>query len=361
MMRTCAIPGCRIRGRHLTTCEDDGCRGCLPRLAENGLVCEVDVLRTYERLDEIRGLAPDVLLVAYGLVRRATGASGGKPGSRSPGNDDALDVLNDVNNRLTTIARDIAHTQRLQEPAAGPGVAETLTTAAKWLQRQMTWLARATDEQGGAYAASVFPEIADCARQMRSHVDGPVPKRYLGPCGAPQIAVDPDVAAEYGIHPANAALGLAPCDGDVYARDGAQRGRCTTCGAEVAADERRAWLDGEVRKRAFCRTDIEDAYGIKANTVTTWWLRGKVKAYWVTETGLHVQWVELKPDPALKGEALARREAEIKAEHKARGTKVFYLADVLDLAAGDAARREGDRATRARRTAARAAESETAA
>jgi len=71
----CAIPGCRQRNRHLPTCTDD-CLGCLPRLAEDGTVCEQHVRWAAESLAEIIALAPDVRLVAAGLVRHGSGGGG---------------------------------------------------------------------------------------------------------------------------------------------------------------------------------------------------------------------------------------------------------------------------------------------
>lgn len=114
MTQLCAIPGCRIRGRHLPDCTDDGCRGCLPRSTDDGLVCDVCTGRAERHVTEIGQLTPDARLVASGLVRRgAGGGSGGKPGSRSPGNDDFQDALDEIQNALTTIARDIAETRGL--------------------------------------------------------------------------------------------------------------------------------------------------------------------------------------------------------------------------------------------------------
>lgn len=113
MTQLCAIPTCRIRGRHLPACQDETCSGCLPRVALDGLVCDVCVNRTATALTAIITLTPDARAIAYGEVRRSTGGGSNKPGSRSPGNDDAMDALDAVQNALTTIARDIAETRGL--------------------------------------------------------------------------------------------------------------------------------------------------------------------------------------------------------------------------------------------------------
>ena len=338
MTQLCEIPGCRIIGRHLGGCDDDKCRGCLPRTAE-GRVCEADLRRYTDRLTEIIALAPDARLVAAGLVRRSHGAGGGKPGSRSPGNDDALDTLHDVNNRLTTTARDIATVRGLQEPQAGRGVTETTTTAAQWLLAQTRWLEWASDEQGGPYAAAVMAEVADCASRLRSVVNGPAEQRFLGPCGAEVTWDDDD----------NEIPRDRPCTGDVYGRPDAQQGTCRTCGARWPVEARRTYLGGEVRDHAYRAAHIADAYGISADTIRSWASRGKLRSYWVTAAGLTVPWADPEIDDRLKGEERAAREAEVAAELKARGPRVHYVGDVLDLAAADAARRENERAKRARR------------
>jgi hypothetical protein len=110
--RLCALPGCRQRNRHLPGCVDD-CLGCLPRVADEGIVCSACADRAERQLAEIIRLCPDARLVAAGQVRRGHGGTGGKPGSRSPANDDALDVMDAIQNALTTMAREIAEERGL--------------------------------------------------------------------------------------------------------------------------------------------------------------------------------------------------------------------------------------------------------
>lgn len=187
---------------------------------------------------------------------------------------------------------------------------DPIIDAARFLQAQLEWLRHATDTQGGAYAVDVFAEIGDCARRLRSLVDGPAPQRYLGPCGAPtQVETTNLVGA-----PDRTYADGMPCDGDVYVRGEASTGRCGTCGAEVSRREREAWLDGEVRQHSYTAAEIAAAYPIKANTIRQWLSRGLLVAH---------------------------------GEHQ--GRPLLNLGEVLDLAAADAARREEARAQRARR------------
>jgi hypothetical protein len=84
------------------------CAICGRPMAEQAYVDQHCADRADRQLAEIIDLLPAAQDVAYGQSRRDGGGAAGKPGSRSPGNDDALDALNAVRNALTTIAREIA-------------------------------------------------------------------------------------------------------------------------------------------------------------------------------------------------------------------------------------------------------------
>jgi hypothetical protein len=118
MTQLCALPTCRQRNRHLPGCVDD-CLGCLPRATDEGIVCTACADRAARHLAEIIEFTPDARAVAHGEVRRSQGGGSGKPGSRSPANDDALDVMDAIQSALTTLARDIAETRGLTFGADG--------------------------------------------------------------------------------------------------------------------------------------------------------------------------------------------------------------------------------------------------
>lgn len=208
---------------------------------------------------------------------------------------------------------------------------DPLITAAQFLTAQLPWLRHATDEQGQAVAVDVFREIQECASRMRAIVDGPSEQKYLGPCGAPQVVEIYIIEPEIG-QPLLDGPPAPPCDGDVYGRPGAEKGRCRTCGAEVAQDERRAWLDDVVRDYAYRASEIASAYGINVNTIRTW-AHDRQALY--DHAGNVVR-------PA--------RPAKLRTHaHDRDGRPLFLVGDVLDLAAQEAARREGNRARRAAR------------
>lgn len=97
-----------------TPCAIDG------RPTQDGWVCSGCLSRAAGHLAAIIELTGDARLVAAGLVRRGAGGGSGKPGSRPPLNDGATDVVDEVQNLLTTLARDIAETRGVPLDPDGP-------------------------------------------------------------------------------------------------------------------------------------------------------------------------------------------------------------------------------------------------
>lgn len=186
---------------------------------------------------------------------------------------------------------------------------DPLIAAARFLASQLEWMRHAVDEQGQPYAVAAFAEIGHCAGRLLGLVNGPAEQGYLGPCGAVDAIPDPlDDEAEPFVSD--------PCEGDVYGIRGAKVGRCRTCKAEVGQDDRQAWLDGEVRNWAFRASEIEEAYGIKANLIRQWATpaRGLIQIH----------------------------------GHDRDGRALYLLSHVLDVAATQAAKRAEAQAKRAR-------------
>lgn len=277
----------------------------------DAVICDRCASQTAQKLAEIAEVAPAARDVANGLSRRSHGGASGKPGSRLPLDLTAMAKLDSVQGVLTTWMRHVAEERGRAGWFSADG--DPLVGAARSLGEHLEWMRHRPE------ADEFLTDVEACLRIVRSIARDPAPKRYLGPCGAPTHETCDNPYAD------GPCATCETCDGDVYAREGAQRGRCTTCGAEVAADERRAWLDDEVRGYAYTTSEIVAAYpAIRRNTINQWAARGRLTAH----------------------------------DHDGNGRARYNLGDVLDLAAGDAARREGDRATRARRTAARAADDE---
>lgn len=187
---------------------------------------------------------------------------------------------------------------------------DPIVRAARFLETQLEWLRHSLD---GAepYAVRAFAEIDWCAGRMRSLVNGPPPRLYLGSCGA-LVGWDDE---------GNEIPRDSPCTGQVYGNAGAKEGSCRVCGARWAAEPRRAALTKDVHQRAFRASEIEDAYGVKANLIRQW-------------------------------ATPARNLIQVHGEDR-EGRALYLLSQVLDVAAAQKAKHAEQQAKRARRTAER--------
>jgi hypothetical protein len=307
------------------------CARCTRPMPDQAYACSSCAYRAGDQLHEIADMAPAARDVAHGFARRGTGGASGKPGSSLPFDLGATSKLDHVQARLSTWVGEVAYARNRPIPAPRYLGDDPVVLWARWLAGHVEWL-RHTDD-----AERFLIEVDECMRAVRSVTRGPASQKYLGPCGAPrQVDVTP-----IGRMPGTEFVDGALCEGDIYAHRGARVGRCWTCGAEVAAGDREAWLDAEVRTHAFRAAHIAEAYRVNVNTIRSWAARGQLKSYWRTDGGIVADWTE----PA-EGETRER---------------LHYVGDVLDLAAADAARRATEQAKRARRAAVKAAESEDAA
>lgn len=286
---------------------------CCGRPTPDGYACVTcGITKPGEQLRSIADMTPAARDIAHGLSRAEGGGASGKPGSRLPLNLRDTEALNQTERVLTKWIDHIGPIRGHPRPWF-THTGDPIAIAATWLTGHLEWMRHQPDQEpdndGNTWGAQDFlADVAAAARVVAGIARGPAAQRYLGPCGA-EIPVgtlaEPDRVHE--------------CEGDIYARDGATTGRCRTCGAEVATDLRRAWLDGEVRSHAFRAAHIAEAYGVRANTIRVWADRGRLVAH----------------------------------GHDGEGRPLFNVGDVLDLAAADAARRETERAKRDRRAAAR--------
>lgn len=197
---------------------------CCTRPTADGYACTGCANRAAGHLATLIDLTPDARDVAHGLNSRGDGGTGGKPGSRPPGDIEAMGRLSDVQNTLSTLARDIAAARGVQEPDAGR--LDVIVVASRWLAGQLEWLRHALDD-AEPFASRAFDEIDACARRVYGMANGPVPGRYAGPCS--QTDAEGKVCGE-----------------DVTARPGAAVGACKVCGSEYDVDEQQAWMRGEI-------------------------------------------------------------------------------------------------------------------
>jgi len=305
------------------------CVRCERPMPDQAYACAGCRDRAVDQLHTIVDTTPAARDVAHGQARRGPGGAGSAE-PRLPLNLGATQRLDAVQGTLGTWARHVAETRGGRPQAVR---ADPIVHAARYLAANAEWM-RHRREVG-----EFLEDVEACARVVAGIARGPGEQKYLGPCGAERwpTEFDSDVRCPVDGEMVNLKCWNCgwvrrekptPCEGDVYAYRGASKGRCKTCGGEVATSEREAWLDGEVRQHAFRAAHIADAYGVNVNTIRSWAARGQLVPH--------------------------GRDAEDRP--------LFNVGEVLDLAAADAARRATEQAKRARRAAAReAAESEEAA
>lgn len=289
---------------------DTTCVACSRPMADQAYACTGCTSRATGQLQTIADMTPAARDVAHGLSRRAAGAgSSGKPGSRLPLDLGATSKLDAVQASLGSWVRHVL--EERGSPAERVG-SDPIVHAAWYLQAQLEWWRHRPEVD------EFLADVAAAARVVAGIARGPVAHRYLGPCGAPiHGSCDNPYGSDTG-----ACATCDVCEGDVYGREGASSGRCRSCGAEVSTAERQAWLDAEVRSRAFRASEIQDAYGINANLIRQW--------------------------------ATPARDLVQVHGHDLQGRAMYLLSQVLDVAAGQAVKRAQAQAKRARSEATRA-------
>jgi hypothetical protein len=306
------------------------CVQCEADMDDTAYACARCASLAAEKLAVVVQLTPEARAVSWGLSGRSEGGGSGKPGSRSPGNDDAMDALGEVQNTLTTWARHVAEERGGDLYPVGP--TDPIVIAAEALRVQVEWL------RHRAEVDEAFRDFAQAAGRMRYVVDGPGAKKYLGPCGAPYLCDGIAVGdqgqpcAECGAPESHPAHELRTCEGDVYGPAGGRSGRCRTCGAEVDQGERRAWLDEQVRDKAFRLAHIADAYGLKLKTLR--------------------DWAAERPEVRAENGAIIRSAKPAKLRVHGmdlQGKQLFLVGDVLDLAREAARKRAENEARREQR------------
>lgn len=287
---------------------ENQCIRCGRPMPDVAYACQSCAYRAGDQLHTIADMTDAARDVAQGRARRGPSSSSSSE-SRLPLNLGATQRLDAVQGNLGGWARHIAATRGIREPQAETLADDLVAVVALWLAGHVDWMRHRQE------AAEFLGDVDIAARIVSGIARGPTEQQYLGPCGAPeQVEVTGLGTAEREY------IDGKPCEGDIYAARGSRVGRCRTCRAEVATSEREAWLDGEVRTRAFRASEIANAYRINVNTIRSWAARGQLVPH----------------------------------GHDTDDRPQYNVGDVLDLAAADAARRATEQSKRARRAATKA-------
>lgn len=303
---------------------DPTCVRC-ERPTADGYACVHCANRAAEQLAQVADMCPAARDVAHRLSATVSGSGGsGKPGSTLPLDLGATARLDAVEGNMGTWARATAE-ERIGHALKHVG-SDPIVHAVRYLTANLEWWRHrpAVDE--------FLRDVEACARVVAGIARGPRERKYLGPCGAPTLC---DVSG-FGEAPGTTLIGGAPCEGYVYGPAGGSTGTCRACGARVDQAERRAWLDDQVADRMadtpMRAADIGHAIRVSADTIRTWAQRDKLSSYW-WDGERFVPWVE-------------PREGE---DVKARGHRLHYVADVMELSRRAAERRAENAARRDRR------------
>lgn len=307
------------------------CVAC-DRPTADGYACTGCTGKARGHLAQIADMTPAARDIAHRQTSGNGGGGAGKPGSSLPLDLGATARLDAVDRALTRWVDRIGTQRGTTRPWFTPH-GDRIITAAEWLAVHLEWIRHQPDHEpddnGHTWGAQDYvTDIAAAARIIASVACGPAEKKYLGPCGAHRCP-------KYGIGDHDCAQ-HDPCDGDIYGRPGADKGTCRTCEATVDQAERRIWLDEQVRSADLVWTavNIADALSLNVKTVRTWanqriapngvvLRRAKLGTFWRDGDRL-VPWADPRP-----GEDV-----------KARGDRLHYVADVIDLAEQAAAERE---------------------
>lgn len=176
---------------------------------------------------------------------------------------------------------------------------DPIVTAARFLAENAEWI------RHKPFAGEWLADVDACHRTVLGIARGPADRRYLGPCGAPHEAVDHEAEGGPVVYQDG------ECDGNVYARRGADTGHCQACGAAYPVKERREWLDGLVGEYNYRAKWLADAFGINVNTLRSWALRGLLAAHGHDEDGYPLY-------NAAEVKELDRQARERKAEREDR-------------------------------------------
>ena len=181
----CAAPRCAIRGQHAPDCGDEGCRGCAPRAAADGLnLCDRCAERAGHDLAALPELYADLVLVL---------ATSGRPGERVSGGTSATLTLNEgaavarsaIESKLALWSITVAEKRGVHPPPIRREE-DLVPVLAPWLRLHLEWLAAYSG--AGDFADEMSDLVHDGRRfaypnGARTFVVGPCPREVDGqPC-----------------------------------------------------------------------------------------------------------------------------------------------------------------------------------
>lgn len=177
-----------------------------------GLLCSNCTDRLEHDLGDVAAIVSELDVTISKQARIGAGSKGGLARERMPLNVGAMQVADDLQNTMTTWARDVAGANA----SVNPYDVDPTKLAAGVLLCYIDAIRKhaAVDE--------LVDEITEAIRRARQVVDRPADRQYLGTCLAEFEGVT--------------------CTEEIWARPGAKEVTCRVCGVCHEVAERRAWL-----------------------------------------------------------------------------------------------------------------------
>jgi hypothetical protein len=187
-----------------------------------GLLCASETDRLERDLGDVAAIVAelDIALSKQARIGNASGP-GGLARERSPINVGVMQVADDLQNTLTTWARDVLHRDGEAPARWTSGWGGPSQDAARTLLFNIAAIRRhpAVEE--------LVDEITDAIGQARRVVDRPADRQYLGTC----MSEMPDDKGR-----------MVTCLEEMWARPGASEVQCKVCTTEYSVAKRRAWM-----------------------------------------------------------------------------------------------------------------------
>ncbi len=201
------------------------CPVCQCEQAE-GLLCHEDTSRLERELGDVAAIVAELDVTLSKQARIGNAGPSGLARERTPINVGAMAVADDLQNTLTTWAREVGALDRWDYRLP----AQPAITASRLLLGRIDAIRR------HPAVVELFDEVTDTIAQARRAVDRPADREYLSQC----MVETPDDEGR-----------MVTCLAELYARKGASTVTCKVCGITHEVVERRVAMLERARDMLF--------------------------------------------------------------------------------------------------------------
>lgn len=227
-----------------------------------GLLDDACTTRLEQVLGEVPWLVEQLTITISKQAKIGAQASGSAPArERNPINYGALIVADELQNTLTTWARDVCD----------EGCVSTIDGQRTTDTCAYDLLGHIPQIRKHPAVGELVDEIHDAINRTRQIIDRPADRQFVGPCMAPT----PDDEGRE-----------VTCLADIWAHPNAATATCKTCGITHDVAERRMWMLREADDRLFTVREAAQLIGSHgAIRVSESTIRGYIKREWIAYHG----------------------------------------------------------------------------